>query len=100
MPSPLYSLRYSSIWLLSSWLSLIGMRILPHGEVKRARKQAGFLSLDAEVADLAEVEQPLVEARPQIHVAAPDVVGQVIDAQSARAGGGAAARRTDTKSTS
>ncbi len=33
MPSPLYSFKYSSIWLLSSWLSLMGMRILPQGEV-------------------------------------------------------------------
>ena len=33
MPSPLYSRRNSSIWLLSSWLSLSGMRILPHGLV-------------------------------------------------------------------
>src|SRR6476469_2671396 len=33
MPSPLYSRRNSSIWLLSSWLSFRGMRILPHGLV-------------------------------------------------------------------
>ena len=33
MPSPLYSLRYSSIWLCSSADSLIGMRILPQGLV-------------------------------------------------------------------
>ena len=44
MPSPLYSRRYSSIWLVSSALSLIGMRILPQGEVSaRLVKGVGFL---------------------------------------------------------
>src|SRR6478735_9013832 len=33
IPSPLYWRRYSSIWLLSSRDSLIGMRILPQGLV-------------------------------------------------------------------
>src|ERR1043165_8496398 len=33
MPSPWYRSRYSAIWLLSSELSLMGMRILPQGLV-------------------------------------------------------------------
>src|SRR6202000_2401509 len=39
----------------------------------------GLLALDVEVADLAEVEDALVEVRPLGHVAALDVVGQVIE---------------------
>jgi len=41
---------------------------LPQGEI-----------IAREVADLAEAKQLLVEARPQVHVAAPDVVRQVVD---------------------
>src|SRR5882762_1477183 len=82
MPSPLYSCKYSSIWLLSSWLSLMGMRILPQGEVS-AREQTGLLAFDAEVANLPEVEQLFVKAGPHVHVAAPDVVSEVIDAKQA-----------------
>jgi hypothetical protein len=67
MPSPLYSRRNSSIWLLSSWLSFSGMRILPHGAGHRLGEQAGDLPLDVEVADLAEVEEPLVEVGPMRH---------------------------------
>ena len=42
-------------------------------------RQARVLALDVEVADLAEVEQLLVEARPETHAAAVDVVRQVVD---------------------
>ncbi len=45
----------------------------------RLREQAGVLALDVEVANLAEVEDPLVEIGPEMHAAAVDVVGQVID---------------------
>ena len=45
----------------------------------RARREAGLLALDVEVADLAEVEELLVEPRPIGHAAAVDVVGEVID---------------------
>ena len=58
----------------------------------RLREQPGLLALDVEVADLAEAEQPLVEPRPDAHVAALDVVGQVIDDLEAGAGGVRAAR--------
>src|SRR5947208_3529668 len=44
MPSPLYSRRNSSIWLLSSWLSLSGMRILPHGDVGGAELERAGMS--------------------------------------------------------
>ena len=47
--------------------------------------QPGQLALDVEVADLAEIEEPLVEARPFIHAAAMNVVGQVIDVGEADA---------------
>ena len=46
---------------------------------QRPREQAGGAALDVEEADLAEVEQPFVEAGPDIHAAAMDVVGQVIE---------------------
>ena len=54
---------------------------------QRLGEQAGQLALDVEVADLAEVEDALVEIRPGIHVAAVDVVGQVIDVVQAGAVG-------------
>ena len=41
--------------------------------------KARALSLDVEVADLAEAEDPLVEPGPDVHVAAVHVVGQVVD---------------------
>src|SRR3546814_6519348 len=44
--------------------------------------------LDVEVADLAEIEEALVEGRPLLHAPAVDVVGQVVD------DGEAGARRT------
>ena len=56
MPSPLYLRRYSSIWLLSSAHSLIGMRILPQGEVSARLSQAGQLALDVEEADLRKLK--------------------------------------------
>ena len=41
--------------------------------------QPGELALDVEVADLAEIEEPLVELRPLVHPAAMHIVRQVID---------------------
>ncbi len=41
--------------------------------------QPGQLALDIEVANFTEVADPLVEIGPDIHIAAMDVVGQVID---------------------
>ena len=52
---------------------------LAAGAGHRPALQAGQLALDVEVADLPEVEEPLVEVRPQVHAAAMDVVGEVID---------------------
>ena len=45
----------------------------------RAGLQAGQLALDIEVPNFPEVKQLLVETGPLIHVAAIDVVGDVID---------------------
>ena len=42
-------------------------------------EQARGLALDVEIADLAEVEHALVEIGPGLHVAAMDVVGQMVD---------------------
>ena len=44
------------------------------------------LAFDVEVADFAEVEQPLVELRPLAHAAAVHVVGEVVDVGQAMAG--------------
>src|SRR5690349_19929108 len=44
-----------------------------------ARSETGVLALDVEVANLAEAEDPLVEAGPVRHPPAIDVVRQVID---------------------
>ena len=44
-----------------------------------ARVQSCQLALDVEVADFPEVADPLVEIRPEVHIAAMDVVGQVVD---------------------
>ena len=45
---------------------------------QRLGSEAGVLPLDVEVADLAEVEQLLVEVRPERHAAAVDVVREVV----------------------
>ena len=55
------------------------MRILPQGLVIALLNRPVLLALDVEVADLAEVEQALVEAGPLVHVAAVHVVRQVVD---------------------
>ena len=47
--------------------------------------QARELALDVEVADLAEVEQALVELGPFRHAPAVHVVGEVVDVDEARA---------------
>src|SRR6185295_11902459 len=63
------------------------------GRGHRARREAGVFALDVEVADLAEVEDLLVEARPVPHAPAVDVVRQVVDdleAVAARMAPGAA----------
>jgi hypothetical protein len=52
---------------------------------QRARVQAGQLAFDVEEADLAEVEQLDVEVEPLVHVAAIDVVGEVIEVVEADA---------------
>ena len=57
---------------------------LAAGAGQRAREQAGLLAFDVEVADLAEVEQRLVEAGPLVHVAAMHVVRQVVDLRAGR----------------
>jgi hypothetical protein len=49
--------RYSSIWLLSSADSLMGMRILPQGAGHGPALQPRQLALDIEIADLAELEE-------------------------------------------
>ena len=65
MPSPLNFIRNSSIWPAPfDDSSFSGMRILPSGAVIALRGQAGVFALDVEVADLAEVEEALVEAGP------------------------------------
>src|SRR6218665_2482645 len=77
MPSPLYLSRYSWIWpALSRPSSLIRMRILPQG-----------LVIDVEVAQFAEVEQPVVEVGPFVHPAPVHVVRQVVDIAQAMAPG-------------
>src|SRR6185437_12895583 len=45
----------------------------------RFREEAGLLALDVEVADLAEVEEPLVEVGPDAHPSAVHVVGEMVD---------------------
>src|SRR5581483_4021894 len=49
------------------------------GAGQRAREQARGAALDVEEPDLAEIEQFSVEARPDIHAPAMDVVGEMID---------------------
>src|SRR5258708_4008322 len=58
----------------------------PAGARHRLGFQAGELALDVEIADLAEVEKPLVELGPLRHAAAVHVVGQVIDEGKTGAG--------------
>jgi hypothetical protein len=52
---------------------------------QRARREAGLLALDVEVADLAEAEELLVELRPHVHAARVDVVRKVVDLEKSRA---------------
>src|ERR1700733_5758098 len=48
------------------------------GAGQRPREQAGGAALDIEKANLPEIEQSLIEAGPDVHAAAMDVVGEVI----------------------
>ncbi len=57
---------------------------LAAGTGHRLGEKAGLSPLDVEVADFAEVEDPLVEVRPASHLAAMDVVGQVIEVGQAQ----------------
>ena len=54
---------------------------------QRAGEQARSAALDVEEADLVEVEQLFVEAGPDIHAAAMDVMGEVIDIEQPRTRG-------------
>src|SRR5882762_5209538 len=56
---------------------------LAAGAGHRLGLEAGQLAFDVEVADLAEIEQPLVELRPFLHAAAVHVVREVIDVAQA-----------------
>ena len=58
---------------------------LAAGAFQRARLETGLLPVDVEVADLAETEQALVEARPVVHAPLVHVVGEVIDTEESRA---------------
>src|SRR5215468_4816611 len=51
---------------------------------QRPREQASELALDIEETDLPETEQFRVEAEPLVHVAAPHVMGQVVEIVEAR----------------
>jgi len=59
------------------------------GRRHRLAGQAGVFALDVEVADLAEVEQLLVEVGPEAHAAAVHVVREVVDLVQAMAHGAA-----------
>jgi len=61
-----------------------GMRMRPQGLVSAPREESGLLALDIEVADLAKIEQALVEARPIVHAPAHHVVRQMVDAGKTR----------------
>ena len=63
------------------------MRIRPHGLVIAFELQPGQLALDVEIADLAEIEEALVEFGPQLHPPAMDIVGQMVDRGEADARG-------------
>jgi hypothetical protein len=80
MPSPLNCIRNSSI-CPAPLLRLLVQRDADQavGRGHRTRREAGVFTLDVEVADLAEAEQPLVETAPVGHAAAVDVVRQVVD---------------------
>src|SRR3989475_9853572 len=60
---------------------------LAAGAGHRLGLQARELALDVEVADLAEIEQPLVELGPFLHTAPMNVVREVIDVAQAGARG-------------
>ena len=51
---------------------------------QRAREQARGAAFDVEEADLAEIEQLCVKASPDVHAAAMDVMGEVIEIEQAR----------------
>jgi hypothetical protein len=61
---------------------------LAAGAGHRLGLEPGQLAFDVEVADLAEVEQALVELRPLVHAASVHVVGEVVDEDEAGALGG------------
>ena len=58
---------------------------LPVGTGQRPAHEAGLLALDVEILDFAEVEGLVVELVPRVHVAADDVVGQVVEVEEAEA---------------
>src|SRR5262249_39530437 len=62
------------------------------GAGQRPREQTRCAALDVEEPDLAEVEQLRVEAGPDIHAPAMDVVGEMIDIIEPGAGGSGIAR--------
>src|SRR5262249_35068250 len=70
-------------------LALVVLRLVDGNADLAARarhgggEQSGLLALDVEVADLAEVEQLLVEAGPEVHAPAPHVVREMVDAYQA-----------------
>ena len=85
MPSPLYCVQ-----VFFDLALLVGALVdrdadLAVGAGQRAGKQAGVFALDVEIADLAEIEDALVEARPDVHAAAPDIVGEVVEVVEALA---------------
>src|ERR1700726_5783 len=55
------------------------------GTGQRARQQARRPALDVEEANLAEVEQLFVEAGPDVHAAAMNVMGEVVEIEQSRA---------------
>src|SRR5690606_6838148 len=57
---------------------------LAAGRRHRLGTDPAHLPLDVEVADLAEVEQALVEPRPFLHPTPVHVVGEVVDLEQAR----------------
>src|SRR5258708_16058604 len=57
----------------------------PAGTGHRLRLESGELALDVEIADLAEVEQALVELGPFPHAAAVHVVREVVDVRESGA---------------
>src|SRR5215210_5738045 len=56
---------------------------LAAGRGEGAAAEAGELAFDGEVADLAAIEEALIEAPPRVHAAALDVVRQVVDDREA-----------------